>query len=189
MRHVVRAVADVGERAPRERAEALGHRLQVGEDLARVELVGQRVDHRDRARARQLLDAVLAGRAPGDRGDLPGEHPGDVGDRLAAPDVRLGRVDLKRQAAELGDADGERDAGAQARLVEEQGDRLRPGQRAEGLAVRLHRLRQVEDLGLLGRAEVVVAQEVPWHRSRPLLVRPGSGWRAAPRRTRWPRPG
>ena len=69
--------------------------------------------------------------APGDRGDLPGEHPGDVGDRLAAADVRLGGVDLKRQAAELGDADGERDPGAQARLVEEQRDRLRPGKRAE----------------------------------------------------------
>jgi len=135
-----------------------------------VELVGQRVDHRDGACTRQLLDAVLAGRAPGDRGDLPGEHPGDVGDRLTAPDMRLGGVDLERQAAEFGDADGERDAGPQARLVEEQGDRLRPGKRAEGPArlghgaVRLHRPRQVEDLGLLGRGQVVVPEEVPWHR-------------------------
>jgi hypothetical protein len=105
----------------------------------------------------------VAGRAPGDRRDLPGEHPGDVGDRLAAPDVRLGRVDLERQAAEFGDADGERDAGPQARLVEQQRDRLRPGERAERLTVGLHRLRQLEYLGLLGRSEVVVAQEVPWH--------------------------
>jgi hypothetical protein len=77
--------------------------------------------------------------------------------------VRLGRVDLERHATELGDADGERDAGAQARLVEEQGDRLRPGERAEGLTVGLHRLRQVEYLGLFGRGEVIVAQEVPRH--------------------------
>ena len=102
--HVVGAVADVGERAAGQRAEALGHRLQVGEDLAGVELVGQRVDHRDGGRRRQLLDPLLARGAPGDRGDLPGQHPADVGDGLAAADVRLGRVDLERLAAELGDA-------------------------------------------------------------------------------------
>jgi hypothetical protein len=60
VRHVVRAVAEVRERAARKRAELLGHRLQVGEDLARVELVRQRVDHRDRGRPRELLDAVLS---------------------------------------------------------------------------------------------------------------------------------
>src|ERR1700733_750685 len=163
MRHVVRAVAGVGKRPAGQRALMLGHRLQVGEDLARVELVGERVDHRDGGRPGEFLDALLPGRAPGDRGNLPGEHPGDVGDRLTASDVRLGRVDLKRQAAELADADGEGDTGAQARLVEEQGDRLGPGEGAEGQPVRLDRRRQLEDLGLLGRGEVVVAEKVPWH--------------------------
>ena len=161
--HVVRAVADVGEGAARERSQPLGNCLQVGEDLAGVELVGQRVDHRDGRRLREFLDALLARSAPGDRGDLAGQHPRDIRDRLAAPDVRLGGVDLKRQAAEFGDADGEGHAGAQAWLVEEQGDCLRPGEGTEGLTVCLHRLRQVNDLGLLGRGEVVVAEEVPWH--------------------------
>ena len=44
VRHVVGAVAEVGEPQPVQRALALVERLQVGEHLARVELVGQRVD-------------------------------------------------------------------------------------------------------------------------------------------------
>ena len=48
VRHVVGAVAEVGQPQPVQRALALGERLQIGEHLARVELVGQRVDDRHR---------------------------------------------------------------------------------------------------------------------------------------------
>ena len=107
------------------------------------------------------IDPLLAGGAPDDRRRLPGEHPGDVADRLAAADVRGLRVDDERGAAELGDADGERDAGAQRWLVEEDGDGPRARQRAAAEPVLLHRRGQGEHLGLLGRGEVVVAEEVP----------------------------
>jgi hypothetical protein len=128
-----------------------------------VEPVGQRVDHRDRAHRRQFLDAVLAERAPHDRRRLAGQHPRDVADRLAAADVRGLRVDDQGQAAEFGDADGEGHPGAQARLVEEDGDGLRALEGAAGEPVLLHRPGQVEDFGLLGGGEVVVAEEVLGH--------------------------
>ena len=57
------------------------------------------------------------------------------------------------------------DLGAQRRLVEDHRDGLRAG---EGLRVVRRGLElggEVEDLGLLGGGEVVVAQEVAGHRS------------------------
>ena len=44
--HVVGGVAEVGQRQPGQPALVLADGLQVGQHLARVELVGQRVDHR-----------------------------------------------------------------------------------------------------------------------------------------------
>ena len=114
VRHVVGGVAEVGEGQPGEPLLVLADRLQVGEDLARVELVGQRVDDRHRADRRHLLDAVLAVGAPDDRGDLPGEHAGGVGDRLAHADAGQPAVDDDRVAAELGDADARTTAGCAA---------------------------------------------------------------------------
>src|SRR5207247_893710 len=75
-----------------------------------------------------------------------------------------------------GDADGEGHPGAQPRLVEQHRGRPRAGQgAAEGCggvvprggsraeSVLLHLRGQVEDRALLGRGQVVVAQEVPGH--------------------------
>ena len=104
---------------PGERAEPLDDRLQVRQDLAGMELVGQPVDHRYRAGRGKLLDALLAGGAPDDGGRLAGQHPGHVRDRLAPADMRGLRVDDQRQPAQLGDADLEGDPGAQRRLVEQ----------------------------------------------------------------------
>ena len=169
MRHVVGAVAEVGQRPPGERALALDHRLQVGQDLARVVLVGERVDHRHPADRRHGLDAVLAEGAPDDRGDLPVEHAGGVLDRLAAAELAAAGVDDQRVAAELGDADREGHPGAGRRLVEQHGDRRGTPSAASGIGasavcrVRLERGGQRQHLGLLGRAEVVVLEEVPGH--------------------------
>ena len=51
------------------------------------------------------------------------------------------------------------------RLVEDDGDRPRPGQRLPGEPVGLHRVGQVEHLDLLVGRQVVVAQEVPGSRA------------------------
>ncbi len=45
--HVVGTVAEVGQREPGERPLVRADGLQVGEDLARVEVVAERVDDRD----------------------------------------------------------------------------------------------------------------------------------------------
>ena len=129
-----------------------------------MELVGQRVDHRHPRGPGHLLDPGLPGRPPDDRADLPIEHPGGVRDRLAAAQLRGLRVDDQRYAAEIGDADGERDPGPGGGLVEDHRDGLRPGQRLVPEPVGDHLLGQRQDLVLLDRAEVVVPQEVPGHR-------------------------
>ena len=117
--HVVRRVAEVGEREPGQPARALAHGLQVGEQLAGVEVVGEGVDHGDGADRGHPLDPLVGAGAPDDGGDLPVEHAGGVLDRLAPPELRPGGVDDQRVAAEVGDADRERDPGPGAGLVEE----------------------------------------------------------------------
>jgi hypothetical protein len=165
--HVVRPVAQVDQRAAGEVAEALADREQVGEDLAGVELVGERVDHRHGGACGHLLDARLVARAPDDGIDVAGQHAGGVGDGLAAAELARLRVDDHRGAAELGDAHLERDAGAGAGLVEQHRHRLRARQGPLPVRIGLQRDRQLQHLGLLGRAEVIVAQEVPRHARRP----------------------
>ena len=76
-----------------------------------MEAVGQRVDHRHRRRRGQLRDPLVAEGAEHDRGDVAGQHPGGVRERLAPAEVGGLRVDDDRVAAELGDAGLERDAG------------------------------------------------------------------------------
>ena len=142
VRHVVGGVAQVGEGQPGQPLLVLAHRLQVGQDLAGVELVGQRVDDRDRADRRHLLDALLAVGPPHDRGDLAGEHARRVGDGLADPDAGQPSVDHDRVTTELGHPDRERQLRAQGLLVEDQGHGLRAGQRAVQVGLGLHRRRR-----------------------------------------------
>jgi hypothetical protein len=58
MRDVV-AVADVGERPPRQLPEGLTHGQEVGQRLARVLVIGQGVDDRDGRPFGELLEAGL----------------------------------------------------------------------------------------------------------------------------------
>ncbi len=137
--------------------------LQVGEHLARVELIGQRVDHRYPADRGHGLDALLLERPPDDGGDLPVEHASCVFDRFAPAELGGLGVDDQWVATEFGDADAERDPGARRRLVEDDGDGPRAGERLAHEAVRLHGIGEVEHLDQLGRVEIVVAQEVSGH--------------------------
>ena len=72
---------------PASVALVLADGLQVGEQLAGVELVGQRVDHRDAGVRGHRLEPVLAEGPPDDGRDLPAQHPGGVLDGLAAADL------------------------------------------------------------------------------------------------------
>ena len=133
VRHVARAVAEEGDGEPGEVAAVLADREQVGEELAGVEVVAQRVDDRD-----AVVPAAISSRpglgvgAPDDRRDLAVEHARGVGTAVSLPPSWLLAVEMiERHAAELGDADGERHARAGRRLVEDDRDGLRAG---EGLA-------------------------------------------------------
>ena len=161
--HVAGTVADEGDPDPRQPALVLAHGLQVGEELAGVELVGERVEHRHAGVRRHGDDVALVGRAPHDRRGLAAEDAGDVLDALARPHRGQAAVDRHRVAAELGDAGGERHLGAQGRAVEDQGDRPRAGERLVVERLGLHPVGQVEDLEQLGGRQVVVTEEVAGH--------------------------
>ena len=105
-----------------QRAPPLAQRQAVGQRLARVLVVGQRVDHvQPRRRGGELLEQPLRERPDDDRVDPALEVARDVGDRLAAAErgVRLQRDHV---AAELADGDLERRARAQRRLLEQHRD-------------------------------------------------------------------
>ncbi len=70
---------------------------QVGEELARVEVVGERVDDGHGGARRHLLEAGLAVGAPDDRRDHALEHPRRVGRRLLAAELAVRRGDDERR--------------------------------------------------------------------------------------------
>jgi hypothetical protein len=77
--HVVGAVAEVRHSEPREPPLVLDDGLPVGQDLARVEVVAQRVDDRHaRVRGHVLQPCLVVG-APHDGAGHATQHPGGVG--------------------------------------------------------------------------------------------------------------
>ena len=146
-------------RQPGELALVLADREQVGEQLAGVELVGERVDDRHAGVRGHLLDRGLGVGPPDDHRGLPAEHPGDVGDRLALADAGERAVDHHRVAAELGDAGGEGRPGCAGWACRRSWRRCAARRAAcASYGACLSVGGQVQHLGLLGRAEVVVAR-------------------------------
>src|SRR5258705_1781531 len=121
------AVAHPGQAQLGEIDPALVEREEVGHRLTGVLEVGQSVDHRDGGVGREPFERRVrehAGRHPV---DPPGEVARHVGNRLALahPDLLRGQVDPG--PAELHHRDIEGHAGAQRRLLEDQGQAA-PGQ-------------------------------------------------------------
>ena len=159
------AVADEGDAPAVERAPALGQRLHVGQRLARMLFVAERVDDVQLRRdLGDLVQPLLAERADHHRVDPALEVAGHVVDRLAIGVHHVGR-DLDDVAAELADADREGDAGAQRGLLEQQADvpavqRLR-GRRLHALdALALQLRRELEQLGDAIGIEIENGQEI-----------------------------
>ena len=173
VRHVVGAVAEVGQPQAVQRAPAFVERLQIGEHLARVELVGQRVDHRHRRGGRHRGQPLLGEGPPHDGVDVARQHPSGVLQRLLAPQLGVAAVDHDGVPAELGDADLEREPGAGGVLVEDDGHAARAFERAAAERGLLQLGGQRQHLGLLVGRQVVVAQEVPGHRATTGLVEHG----------------
>src|SRR5699024_1486327 len=85
--------------------------------------------------------------------------------RLAAAELAGARFHHQWAPAELGDAGGEGDAGAGGGLVEQDRDGAGTGEGPTGEAVAGELEGEGEDLLLLGRGEIVIAQEVAGHLS------------------------
>ncbi len=167
MRHVVGAVAEVAHDDSGEGTLAFPDGLEVAQDLAGVEPVGQGVDDRYAGDGGHRFDPVLAEGAPDDRRDLAVQDAGRVLDRFAAAELAAARVDDQGVAAELGDADGERHPGAGGGLIEEHGDGFGTGEHLVPERIGFEPVGEIEYLGLLGRGEVVVAEEVADHQALP----------------------
>ena len=118
------AVADERDRAPRQLAQALLQRQAVGQRLARMLLVGERVDDPEaRGGDGERLEARLGVGADDGAVDPAFQIPRDVGDRLARAEGFLARW-LDHVAAELADRDLEGRTRPQRRLLEQQRDVL-----------------------------------------------------------------
>ena len=82
-------------------AQALGHREQVGEHLARMGSVGERVHHRDRGPAGHVLQLGVGEGPDHERVEVAGEHARRVANGLAAPELHVARGEHHLRRAEL----------------------------------------------------------------------------------------
>ena len=129
---------------------------KVGENLARVVFVAERVHHGHARVCRHLFEPSLGVGAPDDSGDLTVEHAGGVGNRLLAGHLTGLGIDDQRSATEVGNADTERDSGARRGLVEDQRDGLRACIRVLAVWRLLKFVGKAQNGGLLGRCHVIV---------------------------------
>ena len=81
----------------------------------------------------ELLDVGLRERPDHDRVEVAREHVRRVLDRLAPTELEIARREIQAHAAELRDADLERDPGPGRRLLEDHSERA-PGQEGVGLS-------------------------------------------------------
>ena len=114
------AVAYVSEVEPSGRAEVLFKRHEIGQRLAGMLEVGERVDDRHARVGGHLGDGVVRVGAQHDHVHPALQVPRHVGDGFALAQRRVGLVDEDRVAAHGVDAGLESQARAQAGLLEHQ---------------------------------------------------------------------
>ncbi|CFE83695.1 Uncharacterised protein [Mycobacterium tuberculosis] len=161
--HVVGAVAEVGQPQAAQRPLAFGDGLQVGQHLTRMELIGERVDHGHRRDRRHGVQPLLAEGSPDDGIDVAGQHLCGVLQGFVAAQLGAAAVDDDGMPAQLRDAQLEGEPGAGGVLVEDDRHPARPLQGTTANRVFLQLGRELEHLGLFGRGQIVVAQEMPDH--------------------------
>ena len=119
MAHVV-AVAHVGELQPAQVAEAFLQREEIGERLAGMKFVRERVDHGNVGVGGEIVERFLREDARHDALHPALEIFRDVANRLAFGQLRAGVIEKNGRAAEIGDARLEGHARAQRGLFEDQ---------------------------------------------------------------------
>ena len=102
----------------------LRHRKRVGENLTRVQKIGERVDHRHTPRCRQPLHFTMIEGAHDQPMDKPRQHPRRILNRLTAAELNIVLIQKKRIAAELMNPDLKRNPRARRRLGKNHRPRL-----------------------------------------------------------------
>ena len=151
-RHITRPVAHKRDDLALHRSERLADGLEVGQDLAGMLRIGQRVDGRDPAQPRKILHVFL-GKRPNHRPvQHAPHHPRRVGDRLPAPELDVVGGKKHHVPAQLPDPDLETDPGPRGRLAENEPPTLVPqGMLRMAAPIGLHLHRQIEDFVNLSR--------------------------------------
>ena len=154
------AVAQVGEAKAPERAEVLLEGQQVGERLAGVVAVGERVDDRDRCGGGEPADVVVGVGADDEGAGVAADDSGGVLDGLASAELELVGSDDLRDAAEVADGGAEGEPGAGRRLGEVGDDRVAVEELGVAVRVGADLLADLEQLLEIVGAQVGDAQEV-----------------------------
>ena len=115
--HVV-AVADPGHGLALDRTAMFEEGLHVGQQLARVKVVGQAVDHRDAGVGGEFGQGAVGKGSDHHRIEHARHDDRAVTDRLATAQLRIARRKEDRLAAELDHAGLERDPRARGGLLE-----------------------------------------------------------------------
>ena len=141
-----------------QRAEALAQRQQVGERLAGVLQLAERVDDGHLGPLGKLVDSLVREGADGDPVRHARQHAGHVTHRLARARAHLLRPEVDGAPTEAVHGDLERDARAQRGLLEHEREHL-PGQ-LRPAPITLDRERGVDELVELVGREVEHGAEV-----------------------------
>ena len=131
----------------------------LGQQLARMEQIGETVDNRNGCEVGELLHVALGEGANHDPVDVAREDPSHVADRLAAAELDVARGEEESVTAELLGADLERNAGAGAALGEDHRQSL-AGEREFGIRARLHPDRRIKQGLALGPGQIIKGEEV-----------------------------
>src|SRR5262249_2086913 len=123
------------------------------------------IDHRHPRAAREVDDALVQEHAGKDEIDPALEVARDIARRFALAELDVTVYEVDGGSTQLNHADLERHARAQARLLEDHGERAagEEGVRAARAEIGLQPRRQLEDGLDLGRLEIGDAQEIPLH--------------------------
>ena len=140
-------VADPGDGAALDRPFPLLEGHDVGHDLTGMGTRGEAVDHGNCGVVGEFDQRRMRARAQHDGVHIARQDARRVGDRLAAAELHVLRVEHDRRAAKLVDGDLEGDARPRGGLLENHGEHraLRYGERLRHLARSLHGGSGVDD--------------------------------------------
>ena len=140
----------------------LANRKQVGQRLAGVQEVAERVDDRHVRPACELFDALMPIGADHDAVEIAREDARRIRDRLAAPELEISAAEKERAAAELVHADLKRDARTRRGFFKDHAERLAREQRMRDprLLPRLEIRCQCENLLHITHTEIMNRNQI-----------------------------